>query len=59
MTVNNKLRKIWDEAVAPQFEVWSWSFLEGLSKTMKTSVRIAGLRAKIWTWDLPNTKQEW
>jgi hypothetical protein len=21
MTVNNKLRKIWDEAVAPQFEV--------------------------------------
>jgi hypothetical protein len=25
----------------------------------KTSVRIAELRAKIWTQDLPNMKQEW
>jgi hypothetical protein len=33
------------------------SFLEGLRKTTKTSVTIAGLWDKIWTRDLPNT--EW
>jgi hypothetical protein len=27
-------------------------------KPRKTSVRIAGLRADIWTWDVSNTKQE-
>jgi hypothetical protein len=30
--------------------------LEGLRKTTKTSVRIAGLRAEFWTRDLPITK---
>jgi hypothetical protein len=32
--------------------------LEGLRKTRNTSVMIAGLRADIWSRDLPNTKQE-
>jgi hypothetical protein len=32
--------------------------LEGLRKTTK-NLRIAGLSAKIWTQDLPNTKQGW
>jgi hypothetical protein len=31
--------------------------LEGLNKT-KNSVRIACLQAKIWTWDLLNTKHK-
>jgi hypothetical protein len=33
--------------------------MEVLRKTTKTSARITGLRTKIWTRDLPNTKQEW
>jgi hypothetical protein len=32
--------------------------LEGLRKNTKTSDRIPGLRAKIWTQDLPSAKQE-
>jgi hypothetical protein len=32
--------------------------LEGLRKLQKPSVRIAGIRAKIWTRELPNTKQD-
>jgi hypothetical protein len=32
-------------------------FLQGLRKTTK-NVRIAGLRAEIWTEDLPNAMQE-
>jgi hypothetical protein len=32
--------------------------LQRLSKERKTSDRIVGLRAEIWTWDFPNTKQE-
>jgi hypothetical protein len=32
--------------------------LEDLRKTMKNSVRIAVFRVKIWTRNLPNTKQE-
>jgi hypothetical protein len=32
--------------------------LEGVTKIMKTSVRIDGLWAKIWTRDLPDTGQE-
>jgi hypothetical protein len=31
--------------------------LEGLRQTTKTSVRISGLRAEIWTRDLQNMKQ--
>jgi hypothetical protein len=31
---------------------------ERLRKTTKPSVRIAGLWAKIWTWDLLKLKQE-
>jgi hypothetical protein len=32
--------------------------LKILRRTTKKSVGIAGLQADIWTWDLPNTKQE-
>jgi hypothetical protein len=32
-------------------------YLEGLRKTTKTSVSVAGLRADIWTHVLPNMKQ--
>jgi hypothetical protein len=28
-------------------------------KTMKTYVRIIGLRPEIWSWDVSNTKQEY
>jgi hypothetical protein len=45
---------------------WSWPnlryypaiCLEGLRKTSKTSIRIAGLQAEVSIWDLLNTKQE-
>jgi hypothetical protein len=33
-------------------------FLEELRKTTKTSVKIAGVWAEIWTRDLSNMKQE-
>jgi hypothetical protein len=45
----------------------SWPYFKALSQHSRgmteqsheiTSVRIADLRAKIWTQDLPNTKQE-
>jgi hypothetical protein len=44
----------------PNFKVWAPSGirLDEMRKTMKTSVRIASLRAEILTRDLPNTKQE-
>jgi hypothetical protein len=32
--------------------------LESLRKTTKNISKIAGIRADIWTRDLPNTKQE-
>jgi hypothetical protein len=34
------------------------AFMEGLRKLRKTSVRIPGLRAEIWTQNLPNTKHK-
>jgi hypothetical protein len=37
---------------------YSGIYLEELRKTTK-NLRLAGLRAEIWTWDLPNTIQEW
>jgi hypothetical protein len=33
-------------------------YLDGLKKTRKISVRIAGLWTDIWTRDIQNTKQE-
>jgi hypothetical protein len=35
-----------------------WICLVELRKITKTSVRIAGLRAEIWTRNIPNSKQE-
>jgi hypothetical protein len=32
--------------------------LKGLKKQREKSLRVAGLRAVIWTRNLPNTKQE-
>jgi hypothetical protein len=43
--VNDKLENIWKEAVVVNFRHYFGIFLEGLRKTTKTSVRIAGLRA--------------
>jgi hypothetical protein len=45
---------------------WSWpnlryhpdTYLEGLRKITKTSVRVVGFRAEICSVDLPNMKQE-
>jgi hypothetical protein len=42
----------------PVLRYYNCICLEGLKKTMKNSVRIAGFRVEIWTRDLPNTKQE-
>jgi hypothetical protein len=38
----------------PKLRYYPGICLEGLRKTTKTSVRIAGLRVKIWTRDLPS-----
>jgi hypothetical protein len=43
---------MWKEAVVVAI------LLEGLRKTTKTSVKIAGLRDEILTRDLPNAKKK-
>jgi hypothetical protein len=49
-----------EEAVVDYFKVLYPSIcLEGLRIMTKSSVRIAGLRAEIWTRELSNTKQEY
>jgi hypothetical protein len=47
MIVNNELERMWKEAVVAQLRYYPGICLEGLRKTTKTSVRIAGLRAEI------------
>jgi hypothetical protein len=42
----------------PNFRYHTSTCLEGLSKTTKTSVRIACIGTEIWTRHLPNTKQK-
>jgi hypothetical protein len=42
----------------PNFKVLPDICLNGLRKTTKTSIRKAGLQAKIWNQDIPNKKQE-
>jgi hypothetical protein len=54
----NELRKIWKDAIVPKVRHCPGICLEGLRKATK-SLKLAGLRAKISTEDLPNTKQEW
>jgi hypothetical protein len=56
---NDKLERIRKEAVVAQCKVLSPTLAErNWVKPRKSSVRIAGLRAKIWIRVLPNTKQE-
>jgi hypothetical protein len=47
--MNNELERIWKEAVVAWLD---WG------KPIETSIRISGLRADIWTQDLPNKKEE-
>jgi hypothetical protein len=53
--VNKELGKMWKKG--------SWgvipSFLEELTKYTDTPVRIACFRGRIWTRDIPNTKQDY
>jgi hypothetical protein len=47
------------EAVVAYFQSTVQEFaLRNRGKPWKTSVRIAVLWAEIWTWDIPDTKQE-
>jgi hypothetical protein len=46
------IRRSW-----PNLRYYRSIFLEGLRKTSKTSVRLAGLRLEIRIQDLPNTKE--
>jgi hypothetical protein len=55
--MNDELERMWKEAVVAKFKILSRYFLEGLRKTTNT-LRIAGLRAVIWSQDLLNKKQE-
>jgi len=58
--VNDKLGAMWNEAVMAYFKVLPQIYLETLKETRKVSIRIpvAGIRIKIRTRNLPNTKQE-
>jgi hypothetical protein len=56
-----------DRMIVKDVKVSGCSLLQGtilrftwrdLRKPQKPSVRIANLCTKIWTWDLPNMKQE-
>jgi hypothetical protein len=42
----------------PNLRFYPGICLEGLRKTTKASVRIAGLRAEVWAQDLPNRKKK-
>jgi hypothetical protein len=46
------------EAIMAYLEVRVGICLQGLKKPIKTPINMTGLQAKIWTQDLPNTKQE-
>jgi hypothetical protein len=52
--MNGKMERMWKEAVVaiPVFAWRDWGNHENIS------VRIAGLQADIWSWDIPNMKQE-
>jgi hypothetical protein len=56
--VNDDLERIWKEAVVAWFKVLYRHSSEGTDEGHEIYVRIAGLRAKIWTRDFPNTKQD-
>jgi hypothetical protein len=55
---NNELERIWKEATVVQFKYYPGAFPEGQIKTSKTSVRVAGLPAKIWNRYLLNFNQK-
>jgi hypothetical protein len=50
--------EFWRKRSWPNIRHYPGIRLEGLRKTTKTSIRMPGLWAEIWTRDLPNTKQE-
>jgi hypothetical protein len=52
---DDKLERMRNEAVVAYFKHYLGICLEGMKKQRQTAVRIAGLRAEIWTRDVPNT----
>ena len=55
---NNELKGIWNEVSWPNLTDYTGICLEGLRKIKQTSLQIARFRAKIWTWNLLNSKQD-
>jgi hypothetical protein len=55
--VNDELESSGRKRSWPKLRPYSGICLEGLTKTTKNSVMIAGLQAEILTWDVPNTRQ--
>jgi hypothetical protein len=53
---NDKMINDWNdlEGTGRSLFFYPGIFLEGIRKTTKTSVKIAGVRPEIWTRDLPN-----
>jgi hypothetical protein len=49
---------MWKEVVVAQFNHYLAFAWMDCNKSQKQLVKIAGLRAKIWTQDLPNKKQD-
>jgi hypothetical protein len=56
ITVNNKLGKAWRETLWPNLRYYHGTCLDGLKKTMRTSIRIINVPAhgKLLQWLLKN-----
>lgn len=61
MTLNSRIVGEWlqrTQAVVAYLKYYSGIFLEGLGKTMKPSLRLAGLKAEIWNQDFLKRQQD-
>jgi hypothetical protein len=56
--MTNDFERMWKEVVVAKFKVVFQHWLGRAEVNHENFVRIAGLRAEIWTRDLPNTKQD-
>jgi hypothetical protein len=54
----NELERIWKEKVVAWLKVLSRNLSGGTEKNHENPVRVAGLRAEIWTRDHPTTKDD-
>jgi hypothetical protein len=55
--MNDELERIWKEAVVLFYGAITEFAWRDWGKSRIRSVRLAGLRAELWTLDLPNKKQ--